>query len=92
MELAVIVSIVAGAVGIPAINFLKARLGWSGDRVKFLAAVVSGVLAVGLLFAACAVSIAGLACPLPLSWDSAVAAVGVAFTVGQLIYAVLPKS
>jgi hypothetical protein len=91
MELAVIVSIVAGLIGVPAVNFLKAQLGWSGDRVKFLAAVVSGVLAIGLLFLACIIAIAGLACPLPLSWDSATFAVAVAFSISQLFWAVLPK-
>jgi hypothetical protein len=92
MELAVIVSIVAGAIGVPAVNFLKARFGWSGDRVKFLAAVVSGVLAIGLLFAACLIAIAGLACPLPLSWDTAALVVSAAFGLSQLIWAALPKS
>lgn len=92
MVLAVVVSAVAGLIGVPAVNFLKGQLGWSGDRVKFLAAAVSGVLAIGLVFAACAIAIVGLACPLPLSWDSAVAAVGVAFSVSQLFWAVLPKS
>ena len=89
---ATVAAVVAGLVGVPAVNFIKARLGWSGERVKFLSACVSGVLALLSLGAACVIAIAGLVCVLPLSWDSGAAAVGIAFTVSQLFYALLPKA
>ncbi len=89
---ATVAAVIAGLVGVPAVNFLKGKLGWSGDRVKFLSAVVSGVLAFLSLGAACVIAIAGLACVLPLTWDTGAAAVGIAFTVSQLFYALLPKA
>lgn len=92
LTLTLLVSILAGAVGIPAVSFLKGKLGWSGDPVKFLAAGVSAVLAIGLLAAACVLPVAGLACVLPLSLANAVAAFSVAFSVGQLLYAALPHN
>jgi hypothetical protein len=88
----VVAAVIAGLVGVPAVNAIKARLGWSGDKVKFLSAATSGILGIGALAAACAVPIAGLACLLPITWDSAAATVGIAFTVSQLFYALLPKS
>ena len=89
---AVAAAVIAGLIGVPAVNFLKARLDWHGDQVKFLSAFVSGVLSVLSLLASCVVAIAGLACVLPLAWDTAAAAVGIAFTVSQLFYTLLPKA
>jgi hypothetical protein len=89
---ATVAAVIAGLVGVPAVNFLKGKLGWSGERVKFLSAVTSGVLSFLALGAACVIAIAGLACVLPLTWDTGAAAVGIAFTVSQLFYALLPKA
>ncbi len=92
METAVLIAFLAGALGIPAVNFLKGRLGWSGDRVKLLAGAVSGILAVVGLALACVISIVALACYLPLTWDTASLAIAAAFGIGQLIYLALPKA
>ena len=81
---ATLLAVIAGLVGVPIVNLIKARLGWSGDRVKLLAGVVAGALAIGALFATGQL--------LPLSLDNLAAKVAVAFAAGQALYALLPKS
>ena len=79
-----LIAVLAGALGVPAVNFLKARLGWSGDKVKLLAAVVAGGLAVAGLFATGQL--------LPITLDDLGGKIAIAFAVSQAVYALLPKS
>ena len=79
-----LLAVVAGLVGVPLVNIIKARLGWSGDRVKLLAGVVAGGLAVGALFATGQL--------LPLTLDNLAAKISVAFAAGQVLYTLLPRS
>ena len=79
-----LLAVIAGLVGVPLVNLFKARLGWSGDRVKLLAGVVAGGLAIGALFATGQL--------LPVSLDNLAAKIAVAFTAGQVLYALLPRS
>lgn len=81
---AALVAVLAGVIGVPLVNLIKARLGWSGPKVQLLAAVVAGGLAIGGLFATGQL--------LPVTLDNIASRVALAFAVSQAVYALLPKA
>lgn len=73
-----LIPVLVGLVVIPAVNFLKAKLGWDGKKAQLLAAGVSAVFAVGYLAATGAL--------LPVDLENLAEKVALVFATSQLVY------
>ena len=81
-----VIAALSGGVGIPVVNFLKGKLGWSGKASVALTTAVSVVLGVAAMF------ITGqLGLPTEFTPEAIAGFVGVVFSTATIVFKLLPK-
>ena len=81
-----VIAALAGFVGVPVVNFLKAQLGWTGKASVVLTTAVSIVLGVAAMFIT-----AQLNLPTTYTPEAIAEFVGIVFSTSTLVYKLLPQ-